>query len=76
MRALTLVSIFIVSFSTAPAHAQKSCPNDATAASTALWGTGTIKTGESVTGTHPCGRRISCIGGTPNAPKSRRCRWL
>jgi hypothetical protein len=77
MRAFVLVSMLVAGMSFTPqfAYAQK-CPADANAASIAVWPRGAIKTGRSVTGTHPCGRRIACTGGTSNAAGSRQCRWL
>ena len=77
MRALVLASMLVAGMIFAPqsAYAQK-CPADANAASVAVWPTGSIKAGMSVTGTHPCGRRIACTGGSRNSPGTRRCRWL
>jgi hypothetical protein len=78
MRALTLMSIVIAGIVVAAdaAHAQKSCPADAVEASVGVWPTGSVKSGMSVTGTHPCGRRITCTGGARNTPGTRQCRWL
>jgi hypothetical protein len=69
--------IFVASlFAADLAHAQKGCPADAAAASVAVWPTGSIRSGMSVTGAHPCGRRITCTGGSRNSPGTRQCRWL
>ena len=53
----------------------KECPANARNASLALWPGGTIPTGKTVTGTHPCGRRLACVGGTPGSFASRECHW-
>jgi hypothetical protein len=58
-----------------PAHAQ-ACPRDALSASQAVWPAGSIRTGQTVTATHPCGRRLSCTGGVRVETRSRHCRWL
>ena len=77
MRSLALVSILAVGiiWTTDAATAQQ-CPPDAVEASVAVWPTGSIKSGMSVTGRHPCGRRITCTGGARNAPGTWQCRWL
>jgi hypothetical protein len=56
------------------AHASD-CPADARKASLALWPGGSIPTGKTVTGTHPCGRQLTCTGGVPGNFPSRQCRW-
>jgi hypothetical protein len=57
------------------AQAQR-CPANANQASGAVWAWGTIRTGQTVTATHPCGRRIQCVGGERGSKESRSCRWL
>jgi len=51
------------------------CPADPRRASLALWPGGTIATGKTVTGTHPCGRTLTCVGGVPGNFASRQCHW-
>jgi hypothetical protein len=58
----------------ATAQAQN-CPADASKASRTLWASGSISTGKSVSGMHPCGRRITCTGGTSSGRGSRNCHW-
>jgi hypothetical protein len=41
-----------------------------------VWAKGNIRTGQTVTGKHPCGRRITCTGGVLGSKGSRQCRWL
>ena len=53
----------------------KGCPANARNASLALWPGGTIPTGQTVTGTHPCGRSLTCTGGSPGNFASRHCHW-
>jgi hypothetical protein len=57
------------------AQAQR-CPASANEASNAIWPSGAVRSGRTVTGTHPCGRRITCTGGQLNVKGSRSCRWL
>ncbi|MBI1384580.1 MAG: hypothetical protein GC150_06695 [Rhizobiales bacterium] len=52
------------------------CPANATAASLSVWGRGSISTGDSVSGRHPCGRRLSCTGGSTRTGRPRTCSWL
>jgi hypothetical protein len=68
-----LIALAVVA---APAlAAAASCPENARNASLALWAGGTIPTEKTVTGTHPCGRRLSCVGGIPGNFASRECHW-
>ena len=75
MRALPMVSCLAFGIALAPslAHAQ-SCPKDASAASYAVWAANTLR--DNVTGTHPCGRRLTCIPGIVSSKPTRRCRWV
>jgi hypothetical protein len=76
LRALALAAAMTLLLAPMPAAAAQKCPSSATSASTALWPKGSIRTGQSKTGTHPCGRRITCMGGVSTAKGSRSCRWL
>jgi len=63
-----------------PAHAQQSqprpvCPANASAAGYDIGPVGSLRTGQAVEGTHPCGRRITCTGGD-RVQGTRACRWL
>ncbi len=70
------VLLISIAFVAAPSAVQaKGCPADARSASVALWPGGSIATGKTVTGTHPCGRALTCIGGVPGNFASRRCHW-
>jgi hypothetical protein len=69
-----LTSIIVLAAPSLAAAA--SCPANARTASLALWAGGTIPTAKTVTGTHPCGRQLTCVGGTPGNFASRRCHWL
>jgi hypothetical protein len=70
--ALTAATVLLATASAAPAAP---CPADARAASLALWPGGSIKTGKTVSGTHPCGRQLTCVGGIPGNFSSRECHW-
>jgi hypothetical protein len=79
MRASILFSTIVIGLfaaSSDSAAAAQKCPSDANRASQAVWAQGSISTGTTVTGTHPCGRRIQCTGGTRESKASRACRWL
>jgi len=68
---LTLIAVLA-----APAAVQaKGCPANPRNASLALWAGGTIPTGKTVTGAHPCGRQLTCTGGVPGNFASRQCHW-
>jgi len=51
------------------------CPANPHRASLALWPVGTIPTGSTVTGTDPCGRALTCVGGIHGIFASRQCHW-
>jgi hypothetical protein len=75
MRALLPISALIVCLTSAASLAEpQKCPVDAAQASNEVWAPRTIKTGQTVAGRHPCGRRLTCIGSIPGVP--RNCRWL
>ncbi len=71
---LTLVAL-IVLLAVPSAAGAKECPANPRNASLALWPGGTIPTGQTVAGTHPCGRKLTCTGGTPGNFASRQCHW-
>ncbi len=77
MRAIAFLFLAAAMIALAPSggHA-KSCPANAFKASAAIWPFGAIETGETRTGTHPCGRQMTCVGGKFGPPKIlRRCHW-
>ena len=75
MRALLLLSTLVLGLALNPSTVlAQLCPNDASTASYALWAANSLQS--NVTGTHPCGRRISCTPGKINVKGSRTCRWL
>ena len=51
------------------------CPADPYKASQAVWNWGILKTGELATAEHPCGRKITCIGGRFQPLVRRSCHW-
>lgn len=67
--------LLLASFTVSPAIAASKCPADPFKASTALWNWGDLRTGEVRTGTHPCGRKITCNGGKFNPLVRRSCHW-
>jgi len=75
MGRLILLAGTVALLATPSIAAAKDCPADARNASLALWPGGTIPTGKTVTGTHPCGRQLTCIGGVPGNFASRQCHW-
>ena len=64
MRALVaMLIVAAATLSTSPGHAAGKCQSDPIRASKAVWNWGELRTGEQKTGTHPCGRQITCSGG-------------
>jgi hypothetical protein len=51
------------------------CPADPFKASQVVWNWGILKPGEQATGVHPCGRKITCIGGRFDPVVKRSCHW-
>jgi hypothetical protein len=77
MRVRLFVAVFVLVSSLTPSLAQeKKCQADASDASFALWPRGSISTGQTKTGMHPCGKRIKCAGGKQNASGTRTCQWI
>jgi len=75
MRYSIVLAAMIASLATPSVVAAKDCPADARNASLALWSGGSIPTGKTVTGKHPCGRQLTCTGGIPGDFSSRECHW-
>jgi len=77
LRTLVLTAIAVLIF-TAVNYAAwaNNCDVNATKASFAVWPENTIPTAQTVTGRHPCGRDLTCIGGQTGVKASRRCHWL
>jgi hypothetical protein len=78
MRSLLFASAVAAGLTLAPSivQAAQSCPSDVLEAGRAVWPRGSIRSGKSVTGTHPCGRRLMCTGGVGSTSGTRQCRWL
>jgi len=53
-----------------------SCPADPERASYAIWKVGELKMKVEATGKHPCGREMTCTGGSVKRQVKRICRWL
>jgi hypothetical protein len=59
----------------APAEAA-GCPADPAKSSYSIWKAGELQMNVEATGTHPCGRPMSCTGGSVKRQVRRICRWL
>jgi|HubBroStandDraft_6_1064221.scaffolds.fasta_scaffold3889441_1 hypothetical protein len=59
----------------APARAA-GCAVDPAKASYSIWQKGELKMNVEAIGTHPCGREMSCSGGSIKRRVERICRWL
>lgn len=70
----TLTSLLLMLLAGAAQAA--SCPADAAKASYAIWYEGQLKMNVEATGTHPCGRQMTCTGGSVKRRAQRICRWL
>jgi hypothetical protein len=75
MRNLIALAAAIAILAATSAVQAKSCPANARNASLVLWPGGTIPTGKTVTGTHPCGGKLTCTGGASGNFASRQCHW-
>lgn len=75
MRHLIALAAAIAIFASPSIALAKDCPSNPRNASLALWPGGSIPTGKTVTGTHPCGRQLTCVGGIPGNFLSRECHW-
>jgi hypothetical protein len=53
-----------------------SCPGNVAKASYAIWYVGQLKMNVEETGTHPCGRQMTCTGGSVKRRVQRICHWL
>jgi hypothetical protein len=73
--AASALALAIAIFAASSVAEAKDCLANARSASLALWAGGTIPTGKTVTGMHPCGRQLTCIGGVPGNFASRECHW-
>lgn len=77
MRSIIVLAVVALSFPLWSAKAVgQACPANATQASFSVWAKNSIKTGQTVTGAHRCGRKLRCTGGTFNVKGSRSCSWL
>jgi hypothetical protein len=82
MRNALLIAVIVAGAMLTPSNAwaqeKPSCPNDATRASQAIWPSGGVAKGKTVTGRHPCGRSMQCTGGSGSSGGGARrsCRWL
>jgi hypothetical protein len=70
----SLAFALTASLASAPAYAA-TCPANALKASTAIWAFGDIRYGQTKTAQHPCGRTITCNGGSFEPKVLRHCRW-
>ena len=75
MRLAMLGAIAVVVALVPSAGYAADCPADAFKASMAIWPLGAIKTGQTKTARHPCGRQITCVGGSFQPKTLRTCHW-
>jgi len=75
MRAALILAAVTITISLGPAMAQGKCPASALTASYKVWAPDTLPTGRTATGTHPCGKSLTCTGGVRGQRASRVCRW-
>jgi hypothetical protein len=72
---LPLLAAALLGLSAGVAQAA-SCPTDAAKASYAIWYKGQLQMKVEATGMHPCGRQMTCTGGSVKRRVERICRWL
>jgi hypothetical protein len=71
---IALAALIAIAAGTSAVQAS-TCPASPRDASLALWAGNTIPTGQTVSGTHPCGRKLTCTGGVHANFASRECHW-
>ena len=76
MHIARLAAVAAAALVCAAGAAVAACPSNATLASLDVWPQNSLVAGESVTGTHSCGRRIRCTAGNTRQMLRRSCRWL
>ena len=76
MKSLYVVIACVAASLAATGPAVAACPSNATLASLDIWPQNSLVAGETVTGTHSCGRRIRCTSGNTRQGLQRTCRWL
>jgi len=57
------------------ARATGGCPADPVKASFQVWPMGGLRSMEKATGTHPCGKTLTCYGGNTKHAAARHCEW-
>jgi hypothetical protein len=68
--------IFVASILAPSSSFAKQCPADPYKASVAVWQFGALTYQRPATAIHPCGRKITCIGGRTEPPVvKRQCHW-
>ena len=75
MKALIFAFFAAVVLSGAGPSFAASCPSEALKAGLELWPVGQVNCGETKTGTHPCGKSVTCIGGNTHRGVPRTCKW-
>ena len=76
MRLLLLPAMFLLLGFLPGAAQAASCPLDAAKASYSIWYEDQLKMNVEATGTHPCGRQMTCAGGSVKRRVQRICHWL
>ena len=75
MRAIRLLMILIASLLLPSVAYAAKCPADPYKASQVVWPLGALTYRQPSTAVHPCGRRITCIGGKFDPDVKRSCHW-
>ncbi|HRD76241.1 MAG TPA: hypothetical protein PK264_09910 [Hyphomicrobiaceae bacterium] len=55
--------------------AEAACPASAGRASLDIWPRDTLKSGQTVSATHPCGKRLTCTSHGRSGIGARKCSW-
>ncbi len=75
MSARSLLLIVVISLLAPCACYAAQCPADPYKASQTIWPLGVLTKGQEKTAVHPCGRKITCIGGRFDPDVKRSCHW-
>jgi len=73
MSSRALLLIVVILFLAPSAGYAKECPADPYKASQTIWPLGVLTMGQEKTAMHPCGRKITCIGGRFDPDVKRSC---
>lgn len=70
-----LISTVFIMVGSNVSFADSKCPGDPLKASFQMWPAGQLGFGETKTGSDPCGKQLTCVGGNTHRGVPRKCEW-